>query len=160
MYGERQRHKQVENAIADYLSRGEVASVTMDTLHNDNSVKLETVTQYENLVGRMDAVITTRLHGLVFALKRGVPAVAIDAIAGGAKVTAQANAIGWPLILKGEAVNADEISVAVNLCLNGKMSSDVIRARRCAIIKLQRVKSEFLDALRERESLASSEKHA
>ena len=34
----------------------------------------------------MDAVVTTRLHGTVLAIKNGVPPVVIDPIAGGRKV--------------------------------------------------------------------------
>lgn len=46
---------------------------------------------------RMDAVVTTRLHGMVFALKN-VPALAVDPIRGGAKILRQAEAIGWPVV--------------------------------------------------------------
>jgi polysaccharide pyruvyl transferase WcaK-like protein len=47
----------------------------------------------------MDVVVTTRLHGLVLALKRGIPALAIDPIDGGAKVRRQATVLGWPAII-------------------------------------------------------------
>ena len=159
MYGDRQRHEQVESAILDYLSRGEVAPVILDTLYCDNPVKIGSAVEYENLVGRLDVVITTRLHGLVFALKKGVPVVAIDAIAGGAKVTAQAETIGWPLILNGDTVDADEISRAVKRCLSGDMDSAVVQAKATAMKKLQQVKSKFLSVLSEHESSAFPENH-
>jgi hypothetical protein len=54
------------------------------------------------LVSRLDAVITTRLHGLVLALHAGLPALAVDPVAGGGKVTAQARAWGWPAIVAAE----------------------------------------------------------
>jgi len=44
-------------------------------------------------------VVTTRLHGLVLGLKQGVPVLAVDPVAGGAKVAAQAAAWGWPVLL-------------------------------------------------------------
>jgi hypothetical protein len=53
-------------------------------------------------VSRLDAVITTRLHGLVLALHAGLPALAVDPVAGGGKVTAQARAWGWPAIVAAE----------------------------------------------------------
>lgn len=159
MYGDRQRHKRVERAIADYLSRGDVAHVTLDTLHRNNPVKIHSATQYENLVSRLDAVITTRLHGLVFALKKGIPAVAIDAIAGGAKVSAQASSIGWPLVLDGDTVDADTISAAVETCLNGDMNDAVIRSKSVAAEKLQQVKSDFLGILSSRVSQPTSASH-
>ncbi len=46
----------------------------------------------------MDIVVTTRLHGMVLALKNGVPAIAVDPIVGGAKITQQARAINWPIL--------------------------------------------------------------
>ena len=51
------------------------------------------------MIARSDVVVTTRLHGLVLALKNGVPALAVDPVAGGAKVAAQAAAWGWPVLL-------------------------------------------------------------
>ena len=48
--------------------------------------ELRTAEEVESLIARMDVVLTTRLHGLVLALKHGVPVVAIDPIAGGAKL--------------------------------------------------------------------------
>jgi Polysaccharide pyruvyl transferase len=38
------------------------------------------------IVGRLDFVVTMRLHGLVLALKHGVPALAVDPVADGAAV--------------------------------------------------------------------------
>jgi polysaccharide pyruvyl transferase WcaK-like protein len=90
-----------------------MTSIILDTLRYENPVKIENAVQYENLISRLDAVISTRLHGMVFALKRGVPVVAIDAIAGGAKVTAQAKAVGWPLVLNSDTIDADQISDSV-----------------------------------------------
>lgn len=62
----------------------------------------------ESALCRADAVITTRLHGLVLALRHGVPAVAVDPVGGGAKVTRQAMALGWPAV-----IGVDELDDAV-----------------------------------------------
>ena len=43
--------------------------------------------EIEALIARMDVLITTRLHGLVLALKNGVPVIAIDAVLGGGKIS-------------------------------------------------------------------------
>jgi hypothetical protein len=61
-----------------------------------------TAEAFMSLVSRLDVVITTRLHGLVLALRAGVPALAVDPVAGGGKVTAQARAWRWPGILAAE----------------------------------------------------------
>ena len=49
-----------------------------------------TAAQVESLLRRLDAVVSSRLHGMVLALKNGVPVVALDPVDGGAKVAAQA----------------------------------------------------------------------
>ena len=57
---------------------------------------MRTAAEVESLIARVDVVVTTRLHGLVLALKNGVPAVAVDPVRGGAKVCRQAQTLGWP----------------------------------------------------------------
>ena len=54
---------------------------------------------------RLDAVVTDRLHGLVLSLRVGVPPIAVDPVAGGAKVTAQARACDWPALLSAERLD-------------------------------------------------------
>jgi Polysaccharide pyruvyl transferase len=51
------------------------------------------------VIARADVVVTTRLHGLVLALTQGMPVLAVDPVAGGAKVATQAAAWGWPVLL-------------------------------------------------------------
>ena len=65
----------------------------------------------------MDVVLTTRLHGLVLALKNGVPAVAVDPIAGGAKVRRQAETLGWPHVFTADDVTAAAVRDALEQCL-------------------------------------------
>ncbi len=48
------------------------------------------------VVARLDVVVSTRLHGLVLALRAGVPCVAVDPVGGRGKVSAQARAWGGP----------------------------------------------------------------
>lgn len=45
-----------------------------------------------------DLVVTTRLRGLVLALRNGVPALAVDPVVGGAKVAAQGRAWDRPVL--------------------------------------------------------------
>lgn len=54
------------------------------------------------MLARLDLVVTDRLHGMVLALRAGTPALAVDPVAGGAKVTAQARACGWPALVAAE----------------------------------------------------------
>jgi polysaccharide pyruvyl transferase WcaK-like protein len=77
----------------------------------------------------MDVVITTRLHGTVLALKNGVPAIAIDPIAGGAKIRRQAETIGWPLIFNADEITDEDLQKAFDYCLTEAARTE---ARMCA----------------------------
>jgi hypothetical protein len=99
-YGDRGRNEGIERELVDWLASREGARVPLDTRldprdwrHASAPAELETV------IRRLDLVVTTRLHGLVLALRNGVPALAVDPIGGGAKVAAQARAWDWPAIV-------------------------------------------------------------
>ena len=80
----------------------------------------------------MDAVVTTRLHGLVLALRAGVPAAAVDPIAGGAKVAAQARAVGWPHVVTSDEVDDKTLRRVLDACLEpaaGKLALDCAERR-------------------------------
>lgn len=81
------------------------------------------------LIARADVVVTTRLHGLVLALRQGVPAVAIDPIAGGAKVSRQAETVGWPAVLSADSLTDEALGESFDFCLTPEARS---RARQCA----------------------------
>lgn len=105
-FGARRRHETVHQSLQDWLARQNAAPLPLDTrLDHDDWKLCSTPDQFAGLVARTDIVITTRLHGLVFALAEGVPALAVDPVAGGGKVTAQARAWDWPAIL-----DADELT--------------------------------------------------
>jgi polysaccharide pyruvyl transferase WcaK-like protein len=104
----------VGEAVKRFLANSGVATIPLDTLICENRAGLSTAAQLEALIRSCDVVLTSRLHGMVYSLKNGVPAVAIDAIAGGAKIAAQARTLGWPFILDGDCVTAELI--AKNVC--------------------------------------------
>jgi Polysaccharide pyruvyl transferase len=82
-----------------------------------------------SLVGLADVVVTTRLHGMVLSLREGVPAVAIDAIPGGAKVIRQAAALGWPAALRADELSDEALGEAWDYCRTEAARG---RARECA----------------------------
>jgi hypothetical protein len=99
-YGSRARHEGLAADLADWLAGQDCARLALDTrLDSGNWRHAATPAQLESAVRRLDVVLTTRLHGLVLALKNGIPALAIDPVAGGAKVAAQAAAWDWPAVL-------------------------------------------------------------
>jgi hypothetical protein len=102
-YGDRGRHDRVHAVLGDWLNRLDCAPLPLDTrLDTSDWRHCATPAQFAALVARTDVVVTTRLHGLVFALRAGVPVVAVDPVRGGGKVTAQARSLGWPAVAGAE----------------------------------------------------------
>jgi len=99
-YAARGQHVPLTQGLGEWLGTLDCARVVVDTrLARGEWRSPATAAQVEAVIARADVVVTTRLHGLVLALKQGVPVLAIDPVAGGAKVAAQAAAWGWPVLL-------------------------------------------------------------
>ena len=129
-------------AIASLLSRRAAARLNIDTRLDINETGLHSEGEVEAVIARMDALVTTRLHGLVLALKNGVPVLVIDAVPGGGKITRQCARIGWPNILRLEDLDdearldaawtfalSEEAKVLARSCAEGA-KSDVLDLRR------------------------------
>jgi Polysaccharide pyruvyl transferase len=85
--------------------------------------------QVEALIRRADVVLTMRLHGMVLALAHGVPVIACDAIVGGAKVSAQAAALGWPVVLRAGEIDPTSLDAALEHALSGTLGAEIAAAR-------------------------------
>ncbi|WP_445281312.1 polysaccharide pyruvyl transferase family protein [Streptomyces sp. DSM 118148] len=106
-YGERRRHERVNERLTGWLAAKDCVRLPADTrLARDDWRLCATAEQFLALVSRLDLVVTTRLHGLVLALRTGTPVIAVDPVAGGAKVSAQAEAVGWPAVIGADALSA------------------------------------------------------
>jgi hypothetical protein len=102
-YGERRRHALVTAQLTRWLAAVPSAPLELDTRLDTRDWRLcSTAGAFTVLVSRVDMVVTTRLHGLVLALGRGIPVLAVDPVAGTGKVTAQARAWNWPVIVPAE----------------------------------------------------------
>ncbi|MFI6368038.1 polysaccharide pyruvyl transferase family protein [Nocardia sp. NPDC050630] len=102
-YGGARRHRSVHRALTCWLRELDCARIPLDTrLTPDDWRRCRTPDQLESVFSRLDAVVTTRLHGLVLGLRAGIPVLAVDPIAGGGKVTAQAGALNWPALVHAE----------------------------------------------------------
>lgn len=128
-YGDRARHEDVGLAIRAALAETRGAVVPIDTRLDANATGLRTAAEVESVIARCDVVVTTRLHGMVLALKNGVPAVVIDPIAGGAKVRRQAEHLGWSVCFTPETATPEEVAAAISTCRDGAMAEE---ARACA----------------------------
>jgi polysaccharide pyruvyl transferase WcaK-like protein len=95
----------------------------------------------------MDVVLTTRLHGTVLALKNSVPAIALDPIAGGAKIRRQAETVGWPVVFTAGALTDEALQQAFDYCLTEDAQ---MMARECckrAISTAQGVREQFISSV-------------
>jgi hypothetical protein len=127
-YGERAQAERVRGAIEEWLAARALPwfEVTTDLYEKPHARR---PAQVEELLRRADVVVSMRLHGLVLGLRHGRPVVACDPIAGGAKVSAQAAALGWPLVLAAEEVDAAALDDALTRCLAGELDVAVADAR-------------------------------
>lgn len=109
-YGANRRHEHVHGRIRDWLAGLPCAPLPLETrLDTRDGLLCSTPEQCAALFSRTDAVVTTRLHGLVLALAQGIPALAVDPVSGGGKVTEQARAWGWPGLLTAEDVGPEAL---------------------------------------------------
>lgn len=147
-YGDRSLHADVHAAVRELLERRDVAVVPIDTRLDENATGLRTSSQVESLIARMDAVVTTRLHGTVLALKNGVPPLAIDPVAGGAKILRQATILEWPAAFVADALDPGRLGDAFDWCLTEEARRT---AKRCGALgpeKLEGLRQEFVRAMR------------
>ena len=145
-YGARDLHEVADALVDEVLGGRDVAVVRIDTRLDENRTGLRTPGQVESAIARMDAVVTTRLHGLVLALKNGVPAVAIDTVRGGAKVTRQAEVLGWP-VLAAERLTREELDAALDAALSPDARAQALVCADQAALRLAHVRDEFFAEL-------------
>jgi len=121
-YGDRRRHDAVTAGLTAWLGTVPCAPLVLDTRLDSRDWRLcSTAEAFTALVSRLDIVVTTRLHGLVLALGRGIPVLAADPVAGAGKVTAQARAWDWPALLAAEdATDRGLLARHWNWCLSGE----------------------------------------
>jgi hypothetical protein len=146
-------------AIDRLMSSRPVSVVEIDTRLDANSTRLRSPAEIEALIARMDVVVTTRLHGTVLALKNGVPVVAIDPEAGGAKIQRQASIIGWPVVFNVDTLTDEALQNALNYCLTDSARAKARECRERAIITIEDMRVEFITALTQPHQLEQRYRH-
>ena len=117
-YGARRRHEQVNEALGAWMGGKECAPVVLETRLDTADWRLcSTPAAFLALVSRLDIVVTTRLHGLVLALRAGVPVLAVDPVHRGGKVAAQAAAWNWPVVTASQAADDGRLDELWDWCL-------------------------------------------
>jgi UDP:flavonoid glycosyltransferase YjiC (YdhE family) len=138
------RQEAVAASVLELVRTLRLATVDVDTDLFGGETRPRPPEQVESVLARADVVVTTRLHGLALALKNGLPAVAIDAVPGGAKVSRQAEAIGWPVVLGASEVTFAALGSALARCLSGEFDSDVERCAAAAHAQGEATRRAFL----------------
>lgn len=142
-YGDRDQHERVDQAIDKFLHSRNLAVLSIDTRLDQNASQCTSSAQVEALIACVDVVITTRLHGLVLSLKNGIPAIAIDSVQGGAKLTRQAEAIGWRTILSVDGLSQERLEQAFEYCFSEQARREAKECSLRARVVLMEVWSEF-----------------
>jgi hypothetical protein len=129
-YGPQRRHGEVAEKVTRWLEGKDCARLELDTRLDIRDWHLSaTPAQLQSVLARLDLVVTDRLHGMVLALRAGVPALAIDPVEGGAKVTAQARACGWPALVGAERLSVRRLDHWWHWCLgSGRVTARQVRA--------------------------------
>jgi Polysaccharide pyruvyl transferase len=146
-YAERDLRYEAAAAIGRMLASREISVVDIDTRLDRNRTGLRTPREVESLIARMDAVITTRLHGTVLALKNGVPAVVVDAVRGGDKVIRQACRLGWPAAFTADALSDEDLGRALDYCLTAEARAKAAECAERGRAEVARIREEFVAAL-------------
>ncbi|WP_391293283.1 polysaccharide pyruvyl transferase family protein [Streptomyces albidoflavus] len=118
-YGAARRHETVSALLEKWVAGRDCARVPAETRLDSRDWRLcATPEQFLALAGSWSLILTTRLHGLVLGLRAGVPVLAVDPVAGGAKVSAQARALRWPAALSADAVDERSLDRWWDWCLS------------------------------------------
>ena len=138
----------VANAAIDRLAGSrEIARLEIDTRLDTNAAGFKTPAEVESMIARTDVLVTTRLHGLVLAIKNGVPVVAIDPIAGGAKICRHAQTIGWPVVFAADEVTDEALERALDYCLSEPARAAASRCAERARKMVEKVRDDFVAAI-------------
>jgi len=140
-------HDLANAAVERLMASRPMAAVRIDTRLDVNATGLRTAAEVESLIARMDVVVTTRLHGLVLALKNGVPGVVIDPIAGGAKITAQARKLRWPAAFVADQCTGADLDAAFDWALTAAARATARDCARRARAGLADLRERFLGGL-------------
>jgi hypothetical protein len=143
-YGGRGAHAEADALIDDLLAGAGLAVIPIDTRLDVNATGMRTAAEVESAIARVDVVVTTRLHGLVLALKNGVPAVAVDPIRGGAKICRQAEVLGWPYAFAVDAATTEVLRDALRACLRPEAATEAAAVAAWGRERLGPVHAAFL----------------
>lgn len=89
--------------------------------------------EIEEQYRRCHLIISSRFHGAILAARHGVPFIALDQIAGGAKVSALLGASGWPHVFQTAQTNVSQLRQSARQLLAGDFQKELLERRNAAI---------------------------
>lgn len=134
-------------AIERLLASVDGACIDIDTALDRNRTGLRTAAEVVAVIAKMDVVVTTRLHGLVLALKSGVPVVAIDPVPGGGKIARQAGVLGWSPVFTVDHLDDLKLRESFDGALTDDARSTARRAARAGAESLRELPREVIASL-------------
>jgi hypothetical protein len=144
-------HEKIKKEVWNFFDKEKYARIDMDTIittkKNINRTRVYSSDILDSLICRCDAIISNRLHGVVYALKNKIPVLAIDPIIGGHKVQKQIESIKWPCFLSGENATAENISLEMKKILEGKYTESIKPSLVIAKTKSQEIKNQLYSVL-------------
>ena len=148
-YGGRRRGDLAALRLRQLIRDSGVAFIEMDTSTpvQTNRFGISSGAEFEAICRRLDTMLTTRLHGMVLALKNGIPVLAIDPVAGGDKVTRQAEKLGWPEVFDADRASDDDLAAALARCLSADARERAALIRDAAVASLADFDVQFTQAL-------------
>lgn len=146
-YGDRHLFDESRSLIEAVVGSRPMATVRIDTRLDQNRTGLRSAAEIESLIARVDVVVTTRLHGLVLALKNDTPVVALDPIRGGGKLSLQAQAVDWPVAFRVDTATRAELIDGLEYCLTPDAEIRAAKSAEHARVALGSARTAFLEAL-------------
>jgi hypothetical protein len=148
-YKEKQQHESADKLFFNLITKNNFAAIKINTQWpiSNNGTWINSPEAFESVCCRLDVMLTTRLHGMVLALKSGIPVIAIDPIRGGAKVKNQGKAIGWPYVFCIDEINEELLIKTAKSCLLPESRELAKECGERAKASLENMQNEFYFSL-------------
>lgn len=118
-----------EAALTAAARRCGVETVPFTTVLGGNRVAADVQESFRSV----DVVLTTRLHGSLLALSAGKPVIAIDQIAGGAKLLPVLGRTGWRHALAVDAADEERTAAMLRGFLDAWPAAEIVAAQSRAL---------------------------
>ncbi len=121
-------HENAQKMIEKTLKILSLEGFYFDTVFKPGYGVREVLKNYD----KVDLILTTRMHGTLFAIGKGIPVIAIDQIKSGKKVSAITQKIQWPYLFEAENLTSEQLIEAINKLSTFKSALQLFSSRRLA----------------------------